>query len=274
MARNEHQISRLLAEKFPAPEYAFLTQVRNATGFARTVRTADALAMSCYPSRGLHLHGFEVKSHRSDWLKELRDPDKAEEIAKHCHFWWVVTAGVGVAKLDEVPPNWGLMHVHETPKHGVHLKTVRKAVQADALAPSHGLLASILRNAIESRELTAEGLAKAAEEAGYKRGVVDGAERARRMDNSNANFAKRDHDRLKQSVADFEKASGIKIDAFNGHQMGDAVAWIEKHRAIMLGRRIKNIEADLARMHAAMKAAREDFEGIEREQLTLLGGKA
>ena len=43
-----------------------------------------------WPSRGLYLHGFEIKVHRNDWLRELKNPAKAEEIAGYCHFWWVV----------------------------------------------------------------------------------------------------------------------------------------------------------------------------------------
>lgn len=77
-------VFELLRRRYPAPAWAFLEEVRNQTGYARTIRTADALAMSLYPSRGLHLHGFEVKVSRADWFRELNDPKKAEEIAAYC----------------------------------------------------------------------------------------------------------------------------------------------------------------------------------------------
>jgi len=66
------------------PAWAFLEKVRNGTGYQRDARTADAIAMSVWPSRGLTLHGFEVKVVRGDWLRELRDPEKADEFFKYC----------------------------------------------------------------------------------------------------------------------------------------------------------------------------------------------
>ena len=65
-----------LARKFCAPEYALFYEVANATGSAAT-RSADAIAMGLWPSRGLYLQGFEIKVSRSDWLSELKNPAKA-----------------------------------------------------------------------------------------------------------------------------------------------------------------------------------------------------
>lgn len=80
---------RALADMYKGSPWTFLPQVRSATGWHRQ-RTADAIAMSVWPSRGLHLYGFEVKVSRSDWLKELRTPEKADEICAFCDFWYVV----------------------------------------------------------------------------------------------------------------------------------------------------------------------------------------
>jgi hypothetical protein len=46
--------------------------------------------MGLWPSRGLKLMGFEIKAGRGDWLGELRNPRKAESIARFCDQWWVV----------------------------------------------------------------------------------------------------------------------------------------------------------------------------------------
>src|SRR4051812_18306594 len=68
-----------LERRVPRPEYVLLEQVRGATGITEGAdRSADAIAMSVWPSRGLELHGFEVKVSRGDWLRELREPAKAE----------------------------------------------------------------------------------------------------------------------------------------------------------------------------------------------------
>jgi hypothetical protein len=85
------ELTKLLSERYKGPEYAFLPQVRNQTGYGNTrdgIRTADGLALSLYPSRGIHLHGFEIKVSRSDWLTEKAFPAKADAIGKYCHFWW------------------------------------------------------------------------------------------------------------------------------------------------------------------------------------------
>lgn len=60
---SEYELFRALRHHYPAREYALLPQVGNGTG-SRCNRHADALALSLWPSRGLHLNGFEIKSHR------------------------------------------------------------------------------------------------------------------------------------------------------------------------------------------------------------------
>ena len=55
--------------------YAFLEQVGTGTGYKCT-RWADALAVQLWESRGLSITGFEVKVSRSDWVKEMKHPEK------------------------------------------------------------------------------------------------------------------------------------------------------------------------------------------------------
>ena len=46
--------------------------------------SGDAVIMSLWPSRGLELHGVEIKVSRADWKREAADPAKAEAIAAYC----------------------------------------------------------------------------------------------------------------------------------------------------------------------------------------------
>jgi len=80
-----------LQERFCGPQYAFLPAVRDRTGMGAS-RTADAMAMSLWPSRGLELFGFEIKVSRMDWLRELKAPEKSEELFGYCDRWYVVVA--------------------------------------------------------------------------------------------------------------------------------------------------------------------------------------
>lgn len=106
----EAQILQILADKrFIPPEWAFIRHVNEGTG-AQTGRTLDAVAMSLWPSRGLHLHGIEVKSQRSDWLRELKKPEKADGWWRACHCFWVA-APAGVVNEAELPAGWGLLLV-------------------------------------------------------------------------------------------------------------------------------------------------------------------
>lgn len=145
----EPQVMAALREKFEPPAFAFLEQVRNGTGWQRETRTADALAMSTWPSRGLGIHGFEVKVARSDWKRELENPQKAEEIFKFCDFWWLVVGSEEIVQPGELPPTWGLMV--PGPK-GLKVKVEAPALNPDPI--SRPFLASILRNMTAADERT------------------------------------------------------------------------------------------------------------------------
>ena len=72
-------IWELLTKRFPPGQYALLKEVRDAAGF-HARNSADGIAMNLWPSRGLELNGLEIKSGRGDWLKEYKNPQKAESI--------------------------------------------------------------------------------------------------------------------------------------------------------------------------------------------------
>ena len=48
-------------------------------------------------------------SPRSDWLRELRDPAKAEEFRRYCDRWWLVVSDCAIVKPGELPTGWGLL---------------------------------------------------------------------------------------------------------------------------------------------------------------------
>ena len=135
------EIINLLRNRFCPPAWAFMPQVRNGTGFQSVTRTADAIAMGLWPSRGLYLHGFEIKVYRGDWLNELKQPEKAETIAQFCDYWWIV-APKDLIKVEEIPPLWGLMI-----PHGSTTKIIKEAKQFTPKPIDKLFLAAILRRA-------------------------------------------------------------------------------------------------------------------------------
>lgn len=95
------------------PRYVVAEHVRNQCGFGGywgtgPLRTADALVVDLWPSSGHLVHGFEVKVSRSDWLTELKDPEKAEAFRPYCDHWWLAVPDAAIVR-DDLPVGWGLL---------------------------------------------------------------------------------------------------------------------------------------------------------------------
>lgn len=97
-------IRGLMRLYYKLPEWVIVFEVPNQSVAA--TRRGDAIAMNMWPSRGLEIHGFEIKVDRNDWLSELANGPKAETIAGYCDRWWIV-APADVAMIDEIPKGWG-----------------------------------------------------------------------------------------------------------------------------------------------------------------------
>lgn len=231
----------LLRNRFCPPAYAFLPQVRSGTGYLQVTRTIDAIAMSLWPSRGLHLNGFEIKAGRSDWINELNNPQKAEEIAQFCDFFWVV-APKEVVKIEEMPVNWGLMV-----PHGATTKIVKEAKQLKATPMDRLFLAAILRRAQETITPDAE-LRKVRQEA-FKEGEDS--------EKSSFKYEKGRHKELQEAVDEFEKKSGVKINLWRFDSIGEAV------RMVLAGEHLKvkeELQALLERSKSITKRIEEELQ--------------
>jgi len=119
--------------------YARAEHVRSGAGFDAS-RTADFIAMDLWPSKGLRLHGHEVKVSRSDWLTELRDPSKAEEFKRFMDHWWLVVSDRGIVR-DDLPDGWGLM----APDASGRLRVVKSAPKLKAEPMPRTMWAALLR---------------------------------------------------------------------------------------------------------------------------------
>lgn len=206
----EADVYRLLEKRFPAPAFAILPQVRNGTGFARArARTADALAISCYPSRGLYATGVEIKVSTSDWRKELANPHKAGDIQKFCRYWYVA-APAGVVPVGEVPDAWGLIECHAN--RTVETKAAPRL--EDEQPPDWLFAASVIRSAASCMVTRDE----------MQRQLDAAFEKSREAISDAAKLKPTQHhlEKLQSSVAKFEAASGIQITTFNGESVGKA----------------------------------------------------
>lgn len=140
---NSSVIRAALKERFAAPEWALFFEVANGTGSAIR-RYADAVAMNLFPSRGLEVHGVEIKVSRSDWTRELKNPEKAEQIWRFCDRWWVA-APAGIVRDEELPPTWGLLELKDG---ALRQKAAAPGLVAEPL--SRPFVAALLRRAAEA----------------------------------------------------------------------------------------------------------------------------
>ncbi len=90
-----------------ADRYVRAEHVRASAGFDR--RTADFIVFDTWASSRFAIHGVEVKVSRSDWLRELKDPTKAEPFMAWCTHWWLAVPDRSMVKPDELPSGWGLL---------------------------------------------------------------------------------------------------------------------------------------------------------------------
>lgn len=114
--------------------YACASHVRSAAGFDAR-RTCDFMALDLWPSKGLHLIGHEIKCSRSDWLRELKDPTKAEEFTRYCDRWYVVVPDPDIVRPNELPDGWGMLSYRKR-GHGRYQETYLHEVhRAPVLSP-------------------------------------------------------------------------------------------------------------------------------------------
>lgn len=192
-------IYELLRTKYAAPEWALMEEVAPKTGGG--TRYADAVAVNLWQSRGHAVNGFEVKVSRSDWLRELKQPEKADPVMRYCDYWWLVSEK-GVVKPGELPINWGHME-----RSGNSLRVATAAPKLEAQPLTREFFASLMRRGHEQLESIAskQWANKHAEMLRVQQAEI--ADRVR--------YATRDAEALREQVRKFEAATGITISQYS-----------------------------------------------------------
>lgn len=192
---NARQVREALRMRYPSGDgntlgvgsFALIEEVASSTGFAK--RYADAIGMELWKSNGYEWHGFEIKVSRTDWLGELKQPDKAEEFKQYMDRWWLVLGDASIIKPGELPAGWGLL----APQGGV-LHAVTKAPKLTPQPMPRSFLAAIMRRVVE-QSVDMQRVVEA-----EQRGRVDGWNLARHASDSiesHAQYLRRMRDELK-----------------------------------------------------------------------------
>lgn len=208
-------LKEALNVRFSGLEWARFFEVASGTG-AQAGRSADMLAMNMFPSRGLRIHGVECKASRSDWLRELKNPEKAEAIQKFCDHWWIA-APKGIVKPEELPPTWGLLELN-----GKALRQTVAAPLLEAQPLTRAFIASLLRSASRYAENELRGA--------VDKQLQEAREQIDQRVSREVEMRTSSHKRLADDVAAFEGASGVKITEtwHMGAETGAAVKLIRE----------------------------------------------
>lgn len=204
-------------------------------------RRADAIVIGNWGSTGRLVHGFEIKISRSDWLRELKQTEKADPFVERCDRWWLVCP-VGVARPEEIPMLWGWM----TPYKGGLRIQKPAAILPQPPDTLHRLFAlGLIRRAVErgNREIMGDPL--------VKRALADQVDRyegmLKRAQESRSASRREDVEHLLAKIDRFEKSSGIKIDDW---KLGD-VGKLAKVISQTIGSGYGNVRQDLTNQRKA-----------------------
>lgn len=240
-----------LKRRYSLPEWFYVQEV----GLAMGGRRADGLAMNLWKSRGLAVHGFEVKSNRTDLMRELRNPAKADQIGGLCDFWWLVVPDRKVLDGLLTPSMWGVLV-----KSGRGLRAIH---QAQPINGSPGLtLPRYLACALLKRALRATD-----EERYMMRAEIrdEEFERGRVSVTFRDEAAREDLSAVRERLADFERASGLRIDTWSGgRELGEAVNLFRRGGLLHLQRNAKQIARQAQEFHESVAKAANALHGEER----------
>lgn len=135
---NSSTVCRALKLRYPVQSHALMFEVAPSTGGG--TRYADAVAVGLWNSHGHKVEGIEVKVSRSDFLSEMRQPEKSAPVFKFCDHWWLACPK-DMVKPDEIPSTWGLLELLDS---GI-LKVKVRAPKLDPSPITLGFFAAMAR---------------------------------------------------------------------------------------------------------------------------------
>jgi hypothetical protein len=241
--------------RYPTTEYAIAFEVPHEVGGGN--RRADCVVMNLWRSRGLEILGFEVKVSRSDWLSELKKPEKADSLARYCDRWYLVISDPKIVKDGELPPTWGLLC-----RKGDRLVEVVKAPKQKPVALDRPFLASMLRanGGVAAEEVKALVNAQLKEAVDRQTGYQE--QMTKRVQT--------ELDELRSTVKEFEQHSGLTIYSkyrWNNspEKTGAAVKFLVEGGMDKVPASLAQVESTVQTLLASIQSARAAVE-ITTEQ--------
>ncbi len=138
------EIVEALYAKYRDPNrYIAIDEFRPGTGYGvNSERFFDFYVIDCYGP--CNATAFEVKVSRSDFLSELKKPEK-RRLALHFSHEYYFVAPQGLIKPEELPTECGLMEARQEDDRIV-IRQKRASLHRDTARPSWRFVASIARS--------------------------------------------------------------------------------------------------------------------------------
>jgi hypothetical protein len=135
-------------------EWAFFAELRAGTGYStydyeqkkrkpfNPEQRFDAWAINLYPSKKHERIVYEIKVSRSDFLHEIKNPDKREQALNLSNYFYFATPK-GLVSIDEIPDECGLIELDDD----LTTKVIKKAPYRNSEHLSWQFVCSLARRA-------------------------------------------------------------------------------------------------------------------------------
>ena len=141
------QVMHALSLWHDPKEWSFFEELRIGTGWGKDKEQRfDAYAINLFPSRQNVTRCYELKSSRSDFLKELATPIKRRAGVRLSNEFYFVTSK-GLTSIEEIPVECGLIEVDDTGKLSITIHAPFRNI----MPPTMSFLASLARRIDKER---------------------------------------------------------------------------------------------------------------------------
>jgi len=143
MKIDAYHIYKYISQNSDGKEWACINELNNGTGSSGGQNYIDAWRVNLWPSREV-FQAFEIKVSKSDFINELRNPDKRKFALSISNQFYFATAPNVVTNIDLIPPECGWIE-YRSANGEITAETKKEAPWRDIAAPTWNIVRAMLR---------------------------------------------------------------------------------------------------------------------------------